>query len=94
MKYEKKFFFFVLRDISTLNSTRNITHRKISYKFIVCNELKRYYKNHNKNEFEYYEEVMDAGGTEVVTKKFFFSVEIGSKECVVCGYTLIDNLCR
>lgn len=35
--------------------SRNITHRKISYKFIVYNELEEiHYKNHNKNEFEYY----------------------------------------
>ncbi len=83
MKYEND-----KKKIFTLNSKHNTP--KNSYKFIVYNELKRYYKNHNKNEFEYYEEVMDAGGTEVVTK----IVEIGLKECVVCSYTLIDNLCR
>lgn len=64
---------------STLNATRSITHRKISYKFIVYNELKRYYKNHNKNEFEYYEEVMDAGGTEVATKKNLFLLKLARR---------------
>lgn len=37
---------------TTLHSKHNTP--KNSYKFIGYNELKRYYKNHNKNEFEYY----------------------------------------